>query len=707
MKSVRLESQSRTVLNKSCLSAALAVTLFPSITLANENVLEEIVVTATKAGSATKLIETPIAMTVQTGERLEELGAEGMEDFLANAGGVSLAPFDPTSAIIQIRGVSSQIGDASVGYYLDDLPFSILGRSAVPEVNPFDLERVEILKGPQGTIYGASSAGGVVRILTKDAHTEGFEAKLDTTISYTDGGSENYRLNGALNIPIVEGKFGARLVAGTRSSSGYIDNSITGDDEVNESDVDTARLKLLWTPSEDLTIRASYWYYDFQVDSSSFANDDFERPSPINPEPKELDYDLYNLTFDWNIGEINVYSATSYIDSYYFGIDGLAMAPVETPVDTFMNETRIASTGDSAFQWSIGTYYKDTDQSNNIELLLAPGFSLDLTKSDQTSEQIAVFGEGRYRFNNEKMQASVGLRYFEDDRTNEENSNFVRFALTGAGIDPDRDADFNDLSPRFNLTYFFEDGGIVYGTVSKGFRSGNTQANNIFLAGVLGGNPDVQELIPGAIDEEIVWNYEVGIKKPLLDGDLIVDVSAYYLEIEDIQFLSFVTPLVIVVSNAGDAEVPGIDWGFTYVGIDDWTFSLVGNYNASEYSDDFTGVSIKAGDRIAYSPDLTWAISIDYDTTLESLGANFYSHLGVAYTSKRTEYNTVASNDSDDITVVDLRAGLAFEKWSVSLFVDNLFDEDGAATFQGAFVGAEGQRLRPLTVGLQFNIDYF
>ena len=679
-------------------------------------VLEEIMVTALKTGRATRRMDTPLAISALGGEDIEGQNVENLKEVIGQVGGLSITNIGEQLNIIQIRGVSSLIGDSSVGFYLDDLSFSQIGQNLTPEINPFDLDRIEVLKGPQGTLYGASASGGVVRVLTKEPVMNEMQFKFDGGISYTEDASENYRGNVAVNVPLVEDKMAARLVVGARDSSGFYSNPLAGEDEINDSETVNARLRVLFTPTDRLTLKGSVWYYDIEVGSQIGADDDYNRPiDPSIPhEDQKVDYIVANGVVEYDFGNALFYSATSYMDMDNHQTFAVFPLPLPTlfhaiqPYESINNETRISSNFDSPFQLTLGFYYNHAEMpTTSLQETFAPPSLGSVGDDKNETEQWAVFGQVQYAFS-ERWEATVGLRYFEDERNIESRDPAQSFLLGLLGVSSTRDADFNDVSPRFNLAYSFEDGGIAYATVAKGFRSGilNGTTNVAFptLAGLM---------VPSEVKEETIWNYELGLKQEWMDGDFLLDIAGYYSEVDELQFniVDFgVIPgaglqVLSWFNNAGKAEVYGVDWGLIYRGIEGLSLTVSGNWNSAEYEADNAPVASGPGDRLQFSPEWTLAFSADYTRPLPAMNANLVAGVNLQHVSERYEYTIGTEFVSDEITSVDARIGIDFDNWGITFNVANLFDEDDAVTVLTNSPHLP-QRLRPRTYGINLHFDY-
>ena len=228
--------------------------------------LGEVVVTAEKREES--LQKVPISMTVVDGKALDKQPSGGALEALALLPGVSESTSDAGGMTqISMRGVAPAVpfgdGSTTVGYYIDGVPFALVRSAAVPNMNDYDMSRIEVLRGPQGTVYGATALNGVVHIITKDADPTQFEAKSRVGGAGTEGGSASYRVDGALNVPLIPDKLAFRLVAGYDHDGGWIDQPHLGVKNANSVDLKDVRLKIDYRPTDDLKIDLTSWYsYD-------------------------------------------------------------------------------------------------------------------------------------------------------------------------------------------------------------------------------------------------------------------------------------------------------------------------------------------------------------------------------------------------------------------------------------------------------------
>jgi outer membrane receptor protein involved in Fe transport len=686
--------------------------------------LEEVVVTAQKRKE--RLQDVPISVAVLSGKELEAANVVSVTDALGTVPGLSLAQDGQSGgSTVTIRGVAPGgplfFGGPTTGYYLDSLPFGFVTQGFAPDSNAYDLERVEVLRGPQGTLYGASALNGVVRVLTANPDLNDFELKARAAASTTEGGDPGYRGDMAVNVPILPGVLAGRLILGTEERGGWIDRPNLRDNNANDGEINNYRLKLRAQPTPDLTIDLSAWLSREDYDENNLGTEERISPSPYH-EPVSVDYDLYGLTVGYDFNAFSLTSSTSYLTlentslndiSWFSGLLGLTCdrsQPVNAPgqtcflIETFTESTVFAqeialhSTHEGPWRWTLGAIYRDESEK------LAQGFNAPASflPGGNTSESFAVFGELTRSFLDGQLELTGGLRYFEDEQTDDS-------AL------PAVDASFDALSPRLVLTWHPNERTMVYGSYSEGFRSGNPGNINTRFNGL------------PPLDPDTLANYELGARGDLFDNRLRYDVALYYLDWQDIQqTLTVPSPLppngpVSALVNGESASGLGVDLGLAATLMEGLTIGLnVGWNDLTLDKPVLTGVPpiaiANAGERIQLSPEYTVAVSAEYAFPL---GGDFAGRLGATanYTSEQVDRQYLGAfgsfyGASDEILVG--RASFSINaptNWSATLFVNNIGNED-AATMRGGFSllpsfgGDVNSRPRPRTIGIQLDYRY-
>ncbi|NIB42413.1 TonB-dependent receptor [Pseudomaricurvus alkylphenolicus] len=699
-----------------------------------EFLLEEIVVTALRRAEGTSLMDTSISMDAMTGEDLEAKGVGSVMDALSMSPGVSVAKSSAVGNAVQIRGVSAIIGDAVVGYYMDDLPYTRISANVAPDMNPYDLNRVEVLRGPQGTLFGAGSQGGVVRIITQDPIMNQFEGKFTAGYSATGGGSDSHKVQGAINIPLIEDTLAMRIVAAQVDSGGYIDLPLTGENDFNELDDSSHRVKLLWTPTEELSITASYWHSD-RNGHENWAEDDLkayytftnfdavfglpgatELTQPVGSDSMiaETRNDLYGLTVDYATDSFTFVSTTSYLDGGYrsslpIPAVGVRSAREFEELDTFAQEFKLSSINEGSWNWTVGAIYLDMENRDvsistlfaqdpaNFAILAAFGVNENtVSEHELTSKSWAVFGESVHELG-DQWELTLGLRYFEDERE--------EISLDGSGYKVD--GSWDQWTGRINLAWRPVEDSLYYINIAQGFRAGGLLGPQAIAdAASLGVN------LPSLLDPDEVISYEVGGKWTLLNGRLQLESAIYHLQWDSIQsFVTAVTPppenrATGWAVNGNEASGTGFEFGAAYQ-IEGLVLSASGNWSKMEYEGSIPGAGIEDGATMMQTPELTLSASASYHWPVgEFEGVAF---LGATYTDERSDYSPPdLTYTSDAFTLVNARVGVVAEHWSVFLTGENITDQNPEVSQLAALIqfGVDPVRMRPATYGVEVNYKF-
>jgi len=742
--------------------------------------IEEIVVTALKGATGTALSDTAMGINALDGAYLEQLGATSINAIIERTPGASLFKLGPRATTIQIRGISASRGDALVGYYLDDFAYvSLLGVST-PEIIPFDLERVEVLKGPQGTLYGAGSTGGTVRILSNKADVEGgFYGKLDLGAHTVSSGGDGSTIAGMVNIPIVEDKLALRLSAHIRDQAGWLDYN-NGPKDFNEVDGENYKIQLGFTPTERLRIDVGYHKYEIEsapVYSDSnlvFAvPDGIDHPStgliagiavPIvagayaaqlgdfypvfeetilqqlstiyaqnianlmPPTPGSVadspagpkgtlpfdqgEYELYSTAVTYDFDTVQLYLTANKIEETSLGLAQISLARdgySNKDLETSNFEIRLASKNEGPLNWTAGYFYLDHEETFGLGAAIipvpdfsqaagivslpgigdfpAPAFSslqsLSLTTSAIESEQQAIFGETHYQFN-ENVELTLGLRYFEDERSATELAPGVAAIMSGQELANPWSRTFDGFTGRVNLKVNWSDDLMSYFSVSTAQRSGSANFGVTQVATFINRPAGYQP--PPFTDEENLTAYEIGAKW-FINDSLYVDAAVYYNDWEDIILELtelYIDPQVGVVSpgtvreNAGNARSYGLEASLNYSLTESITVTAGLNLMESEYIDTPENSGVNDGDQIQSVPDWTGFAAMDYKKPVSYFGgSNVIVGLFATYMGERYAYGSGGETaKTDGFSRVDARAGLETENWSLTLHVKNISDSD-------------------------------
>lgn len=698
----------------------------------SDNTIADIIVTATKRGDEA-LRNVPIAIQALTGDTLLKSGASQFSDYATRVPSLSFQDLGPGDKKYIIRGVNST-GAATVGAYYDEAVISADnrndggGRNA--DIRLFDIERIEVLKGPQGTLYGASSESGTIRIITKKPDSHEFGGYIAGELSSTHKGGTNYDVNGALNLPIVEGKLAARVVGWFIDDSGFIDQTRVPSGRLNNVNNDRTsggRASLRYTPTDNFSLTASATIQKTHSDGSSrftpagtqsfstvgfpavpggdLINTDLTR-SPLDDKIK-----VYSLTGEYNFAGGSIVATTNYFDRsllfnfdsspilFFFGvpIPGITIQPQSRRI--WSNELRYASKFDGPFNFVVGGFYSheksDFDvqvvRSNDLgeprgpfsrlnsdDALSNPNGNTFFGRFDNNSlTQYAVFGEATFAFTPE-LKATVGARYFHNklDSSQETTHPFGGFGPNPPGVLKNSATD-HKTTFKGNLSWKPNEDVLVYATAAQGFRTGGlNQADLPFASG-----------IPRSYDSDSLWNYELGTKLTLADKRLRIDAAVYHIDWSNIQVRAVdATGAFPFTTNAGSASVDGIEADINALVARGVTIAAGGSYQNAKLTSDQPGPTPRPGnlgldgDRIPNVPRFSGSINLDVDRPLSS-SFNYLIHADVSYHD--SSHTTLAANTTRDpfdvrlqsYALVNLRLGIKNDLWTAAVFARNLFDK--------------------------------
>ncbi len=667
--------------------------------VSNESI-EEMVVTAQKREQSIK--DVPISIVALGAAELEdreigdlvELGMAVPGLFVEDTG---------TARTVYLRGVGNFSGTPMVGLYVDEMPITSFFTQGQTDTRLYDLDRVEVLKGPQGTLYGEGAMSGTVRFITKEPRLDQFGGRASLSASYTQDGSVSQKTQGVVNAPLIEDELGLRIAATFEDSGGWVDQPAISKKDINDQKMLNLRAKALWRPSDTLDVNTTIIVHRNNAGAQSHSEDisgNFTQTFGLNTTPSwEDDYTLYNLTFTKDFDSAVLVSSTSYVEAEQLQEQAgrffqLVPAPAQ-PYDYILlenkanskalnQEVRLSSAGNSAWHWTIGTFYRDFEilsEGSSLFGLHMPGDPLPPVSSfvsDNSSESWAVFGDTSYALT-DQLEVGIGLRYFEDDRE------FFNGTVT-------QQASFDSANPRFYVNYGPSDDMMVYASIAKGFRSGGFNSQ---------GQPPY--------DSDTLWNYELGTKMTLLDGQLDAEFALFYSEYDGIQ-LSGIPPLpappIAITSNAGKAEIKGLDWSLTWRTIDSLSLQFNGNVVDTEVVElSVTNPTLFIGDRINFTAKYSFTASVNYDFTV----ADKPGFVRVDYNQRGKTVFALRSLGIFDSSGVDNILNFNFnvdlnEKVSLGIFAKNLLnDRDLIAP---SSVTGFAARNRPRTVGVQFEFNF-
>jgi outer membrane receptor protein involved in Fe transport len=664
----------------------------------------EIVITAQKRSE--RLQDVPISVSVLTGRKLDSQEIGGVTEALRTVPALGVAGTAQGGATqLSIRGVSSNgatlNGASTVAYYLDGVPFGLVKSSILPDTNAYDLERIEVLRGPQGTLYGANALNGVVRVLTHDADPSALDYKFRTGISTTQGGDISYRGDAAINVPLVQDSLAVRLVAGYEKAGGWIDQPNRNVEDANSSRSRYVRAKLNGH-SGNFEYGLSAWISRITQNSPNYADDAGNQYTTV-PLVQKMNFDAYNGTLKYHFPTFTLSSATSYLKFANAGDrDYTFLAPLQTLFTdirskVFTEELLANSSASGDWKWSGGVFYRNAKDILYQTLFVLPA-PIDF---GDNSKSFAVFGEVTRKFDNDRFEATGGLRYFRDKVTQIERSPQSGDPNQPLGFRSDV---FKAVTPRAVLTWLPNKNFTAYTSYSQGFRSGFNQSPVVIRT--------APEVPPVKADK--LSNYEAGLKTNPFGGMLSVDAAVFYIKWKDVVQqvnLPYQGVLIAASINGPSASGWGTDLAVTVRPVN--RLSLGGTFSYSGLTLDAPVITAltsstslvvyKKGERLSYSPKYTASAFADYSFPL---GSGFDGVLSGSLnyrskiTGRRIAGGQVLVYESDAPLIA--RASFTVRTpnhWTATLFVDNATNWD--KLLQAPTDVSQAFRARPRTFGFQ------
>lgn len=724
--------------------------------------LDNMVVTANKREE--NIREVAAAITVLGGQQLENFSATQMSDYASYVPGLQLqSNGTPGQTQVSMRGIAAMSPGSTIGTYLDETPVgsnSLYQQATLFSLDlfPYDIDRIEVLRGPQGTLYGAGAMGGLLKYMTRKPDPTQTEFRIGGGVSDTEGAGDlgyNYRVGA--NVPLVDEKLALRVSYARNDIAGYVDNLVDGRKDINEGEQTSARAALAWE-SDVVDLQLAVMQQKIDSENNGTIALDPVTHEPIaglsnyiyENEPFIKDLDHYSLTVDWDLGFADFVSATSYSDTHTsITTDqtltyGPFTALVELPpgraslnytldLRQLTQEFRLTSKSGQPFEWLVGTFYSDEDGDNFQTVPIMqfdgspiPGLStLGDLSIPSTYEETAVFANAAYKFN-DVFKLGAGVRFSRNEQ------DFAQIVTDGVLLpigtnanDSSEDVFTWSVTPQFQLN---EDV-MLYAKAATGYQPGGP---NVLAPG-----------LPPVVDSSMLTSYEIGMKSAFADDRVVLDLTAYQIDWEDIQVASQVNGVSGLV-NGGEATSRGIEASALFRPIDGLTLGLNAAYNDANIDEDFppiivptdtpigpAQVEVNTGlkdDRMPYVPDLTWSITADW---VVPLGANWSANFGGGVrwvddrTNGTTERQIVRLLDPptvldeevteplviDSYYAVDLYAAFSNENWTLRAYMKNVTDERAYSTMNdivdqvfGGTHHTAASPIQPRTIGLE--VDY-
>jgi iron complex outermembrane recepter protein len=723
--------------------------------------LQEIVVTAEKRASTVQ--KTPISITAISGADLQAQGLSDLQSVAQQVPGVSFKTSGPGQTEFEMRGLTSTGGESpTVGFYLDETaltpPAMAQNGKVVIDPNLFDLNRVEILRGPQGTLYGAGSMGGTIKLVTNLPDLNRFSTNLEAIGSGTNGGGFNHSENAMLNVPLAQDFAALRVVVTNKYVEGWIERDVLNPfplevnnstqrgnvaaapvaerfSESNWEKLQGGRASLLLQPTERLSITAGVLYQQINQGGPNTidvppGNEVHYQPFDVN-EPFRDTFNLYDLTIKYNFDSFQIVSATSDWDrqqnqtqdiseAMQDFIGGFLGPPANFPFSTadgglgagsisendytrqISEELRAASTGNGPLQWLIGGYFSSFHATSHVFSFyegFIPLFGTDNLADNHRIlrvDQYAVFGEASYQLP-DNFKATVGARYY----TYHSNS---ATAVSGVSANGTSEtlfgrAENSGVSPKVNLAYIPNDDTTLYATVSKGFRPGGPNSPI----------PPPCTPAPEQFGPDSIWSYELGEKLKFFNSRVSINGDVYYEDWSNTQQQVAPPCGFKFTTNAGKAKVYGAELEVAVVLAQGFVLSQNVGYTHATNSETIPAAGVVSGDRLLDVPKVTANTTVSYRHPVAA-SLDLVARLSNSYVDSIQDI-TFTRNTLPSYDLVNTRVGVESDHWSLFVFIDNLTDKHALLSDTGALSANISILNRvatnqPRTIGADLNFKF-
>ncbi|MEW7848301.1 TonB-dependent receptor [Massilia aurea] len=685
--------------------------------------VEEVVVVGKRGQSVANIAG---GASVMSGTDLTRMGAQSYADYLGKLPGVvfNAGPSGNSTAVIRGVGTTAGLdqGQGPTGYYINEIPLSEPGYAvSIPDIDTFDVSRVEVLRGPQGTLYGASSLGGAINYVAKEADAGGVDAAVETSLSTTKNTkSIGYTGKAMLNVPLIKDELAARFVVSRREMPGYLDNIGINRKGSNDNKVEDGRVSVVWTPGAHTKLSWLSLWQDSDADDASYRMTrygELERSTSL-PTRFDLNFALHSARLDHDFGFAkltaiaaqNKKTQTLHFDytPYYGGYLGTSDPQLFRQLgesDTRNYELRMASPTGGMFEWLIGASYQKTSKRFDEDLsapganaVLVPQVGADLVRGDYYywgygniwGNEKAVFGEASANLGAWKL--TLGGRWFDTEVTNDDYRYGALFGtpqITPMG----RQAE-DGFSPKVSLSYKANPDLLLYSVISEGYRFGNP--NSIFpLAGF-----DT----PAGWNSDSLRNYEAGVKTALLGRRLKLDASVFYIDWDDLQVRLFRPDGFTYGTNAGKARIRGAEFSGSYRATDNLDLSLNYTFLDAKLAQDLleASVPLRSGQQLPGASKHQVSSSVSYRwnnayTPSLTLSGRYLSDAPANLQQPDQRINGFSSFDA--------RYAMWFDNLEVSLFVNNIADKRGVTMSYGNedLFGQQEFVIRPRTAGVRLH----
>jgi len=700
--------------------------------------LPTVIVTAQKRSQDVRKV--PSSISVVGSEQLENQHVASLVDLAGALPGVQIdTSGSPGLTSIAIRGISSLGQGSVVGTYIDDSPLgssSNFANGSLLELDllPYDIDHIEVLRGPQGTLYGAGAMGGLVKYVLKEPDLDTTTGEVGGGISSISGGTgTGWDGRANVNLPLIQDKLGITASVSQNQTPGYVDDVVTGNNGINAVTQKSGRFGLLWEPNDDIKLKVSALHQSVNANDVGVIQLDPTTQQPIYGDQKSgtalnqpfrKQVDFYSATLNWDLHWADFTSASSYSASSADRVADLSvtfgplfpLVGVPAGLSAFegkydlkkvTQEFRLASKPDDHIEWLVGTFFTH-ERSDNQQAETAqandgsPIAGLDplyVASIPSTYKEAALFGNLTYKFA-DRFDITGGLRYARNEQTFEQNVTGGQGLVVPLGVNSGHSAE-NVLTWMLSPEYHLNDDSMLYVRAATGYRPGGP---NFAVPGV-----------PPSVKADTLINYEAGWKSLFFDKKASIDFDVYDINWRNIQ-VGATTPngAISYVVNGGTATSRGAELSTAFTPIHGLRLGLNAAYTDAYLTQDVPALSGKNGDSLPGIPRFNWSYSTDYYFSLPNAWAG---HIGGDYRWTGKRLSNVNSNPytyrEDSYGVLDFDADISRDMWKVQFYVKNLTNahphlnigylQNGVT---GAVADLQSYMLQPRTVGVEFDVQF-
>ena len=705
------------------------------------------------------------SVTAISGRDLARRQEVSLQDIAAQVPGLSLEADDKTAVRIVLRGLNTGSTGSTVATVIDDVPTNATGAQTnaatnSPNYDTYDLQRIEVLRGPQSSLYGATAEGGLVKYVTNPPDPTTYSGSLEGGLDGNTDGGIGGNLKGFANFPLLNGKAALRVSAWNEWTPGYIDDPQRGKTDTNSAQQYGWRASLLVNPTPELSIRLTaerQSLFSNNADSVEVRGAALTPGAPpanqfdiahglVNntglPGSSQNESALYYANVNYDFGWANLTSLTSFAYNNFKSLfdasntnlapgvsfaDYLQQAAYGIPIflgerqnsngDKFNQEVRLTSDPGLTvfgrdFEWLGGAYYTHEDTSflqgfdardaAQVNTVLSPAAGA-ITLYGALSEW-AVFGQVDYHIL-PSFDVALGGRF--SGNAQHSQTSYIEGLLTGANAtNPEVTSNDHDalytVAPRWRPN----DNTMLYGRIATGYRPGGP---NLPIPGVTG--------LPNSYTPDRTVNYEIGWRQDLFNHTVTTDVTGFYIDWKSVQVASIVdtpTGQFTVNGNAGTATSKGVEWSFSWVPLPGLKLNAVGDYTDARLTENARGLGAANGDFLPYVPSVSNSVNVEYSwhafANYTAFVSGTWSYTGERYTGF-TPSTTISVSHAllPSYNTGALRAGLENARYSAEVFINNISDERGI-TFYGSSGGADQTGLatfiQPRLIGMTARVKF-